>query len=298
MVLSLEPPDVCETSLDTVVLVEGTGFVVLADGTLPSVDIGGVPVTVLGGTGCEPLPGPSGADSCTGLEVEVLEGTFTVIGSTHPVTVTNPAPADCSSNSDVELGVVGPPTITSIVPNPVCDSATTFTVYGTGFSSGAEVEIDGVPVYNVTFVSDTELIIDVAAGSLTPGLHDITVTNFSGCEVVAAQLLDVIAGPVLFFVDPPVIYSQMVTEVSLFVGGLNSTPVSVRLESDGTGAVYNLYDYSFDGQNTVFVEIDAPKTVVVPARVFVAPFGTVSSYRAPSLGSSLAICAPVVVSKR
>ena len=257
VVTSLVPPDVCENAGDTVVEVAGTGFLVLEDGTLPTVDIDGVAVTVLNANDCVLLPGPSGAEACTGLDVEVLSGTFVVIGQTHPVTVTNPAPADCPSNSDVELGVVGPPTIDSIIPDPVCDSAMTFTITGTGFSPGASVEIDGVPVYLVTFVSDTELLIEVSAGSLTPGLHDISVINADGCNAAAVQFLDVVAGPVLFFVDPPVIYSQMVTEVSLFVGGLNADPVAIWLEEDATGAIFNLYNYTFDGQNAVFVEVDA-----------------------------------------
>jgi len=257
VVTSLAPPDVCEDAGDTVVEVVGTGFVVLADGTVPTVDIDGVNVDVVGTNGCTVLPGPSGADTCTGLDVEVPTGTFVVVGQTHPVTVTNPVPADCSSNTDIELGVVGPPTIDSVVPTPVCDSATTFTVFGTGFSAGAVVEIDGVPVYLVTYIDDTELLIEVAPGTLTPGFHDIAVINGDGCDVIRASFLDVIAGPVLFFVDPPVIYSQMITEVSLFVGGLNNSPVAVWLEEDATGAIFNLYSYTFDGQNTVFVEVDA-----------------------------------------
>ena len=123
----------------------------------------------------------------------------------YDLTITNPAPGDCSV---VEVfSYTDPPTITSIDPPQICLDPTvgfTLDVFGTSFASSSVISVDGNPV-PTTFISDTQLQGAVPAGLLGAGLYDVTVDNGGGgsCADTAFAVLEITQLPIVFFVEPP-----------------------------------------------------------------------------------------------
>jgi len=79
-----------------------------------------------------------------------------------------------------------PPGISSLDPfyGPN-DSAINVTIYGSGFQSGSTVTVGGTAVTSVTFMSTSELSVQIPAG-LTVGSHDVVVTNPDGGTYTSA----------------------------------------------------------------------------------------------------------------
>lgn len=248
VVFGLSQPSVCVDAPDTTITLTGEGFVQLSDGTLPSVSIGGFALSALGVSGCEPLLGPDGGWSCTDLDVLIDAGTFPDVG-TYTVVVTNPAPADCASTDTVDLVVTPPPTVTSVSPDSVCASGGTFTVHGTGFAPDASVTIGGEAARSVTWNSAEELLVDAPA-ALPLGNVDVVVSNADGCSASLAGALQVVGGPILFFVDPPVVYGGVDTLATLLVSGIQDDITAVWIE-DAAGTRWDIPDFTWDGENVV-----------------------------------------------
>ncbi len=250
VVAELHPETTCYDA-DTFTLgIEGTGFV-FVDGVPPVVEIGGIPLTVTGSSGCSDLGGTAVGESCTQVDVEVPNGTFPQIAS-HPVVVTNPTPAECESNDDVALEVVDPPEITSVEPEKVCEGGASAAVYGTGFAEGAEVLVGSTPV-PTTFVSATEVQIDTTA--VEPGIYDLVLTNADGCEDVFPLGLEVVEVPVVLFMDPPVTYSGISVQSTLYVHGVNEDVVSVWLQDANTGVIALDFDWDPSDPNRVLATV-------------------------------------------
>ena len=257
---ALYPTEMCVDAPDVLLTLEGSGLLLLgADcsdpANCPTVTIDGVDYVPLALDGCSPLAGPAGGEACTSLDIEILTGTFPAAGS-YPVDVTNPAPADCVADVSVTLGVVDPPTITGIVPDLLCDDGGDFSVMGTGFQPGAEVYLDQIPATTVTWVNDTQLDVTFAM-ILTPGFYDVTVVNPDGCEVTYPAGMEVVPGPSMYFIDPPVIYSEITTTISLYVGGVTGTITDVWIEEVATTTVHIITNFVYDGAGTILAEIPA-----------------------------------------
>lgn len=253
-VTGLGRPSVCVDAPDTELVVEGFGFVVLADGAEPTVALGGVDAPVLAVDGCASLLGPAGGETCTAITVLVASTAFDTPGS-YAVVVTNPAPADCESGAGVALEITPPPTITAIDPGVVCSTGGEIVIEGTGFATDAEVLIAGVPAQGVRWVDSTQLVVD-APGALPGGFVDVEVRNPDGCSATGEDAIEVVAGPVLFFVDPPVLYGGVDTPATLFVGGITGAVTGVEIV-DADGTAYPLPDYAWDGGNLVAATIPA-----------------------------------------
>jgi hypothetical protein len=152
---------------------------------------------------------------------------------THTLVLTNPETAACHTEEELQLRVVGIPTITSVNPMNICsDAMTTFTVTGTGFDPDATASVDGVMASDVEFVSDTELRVTIAG--VSPGMHGITVVNEGDCSATLPAVLTVDPSPIVFFVDPPVVYSKIPVEITIFTSGLSANATKVELVNGDT----------------------------------------------------------------
>ena len=125
-----------------------------------------------------------------------------------------------------------PPTIASIVPNPLCSDGTTFMIKGTNFDPDAVVTFDGNAVQNAMVTDSMDIAATVAANTATGGAHTVTVTNPD--KKSASGMLTGEAKPLMFFVDPNVLGTNMTTRMNVYMSGLTTTiqSASVQLHSD------------------------------------------------------------------
>jgi hypothetical protein len=172
------------------------------------------------------------ARSCTEFTIVVPEGDLPP--GTYTAVVTNPAPADCSSEAAITLEVVPPPDLLSIAPSRICTGGGSFVLGGTGFRAGA----------TVTAGSLTAASVDVAPGGasatamfglgLDPGTYDVTITNPEGCTDTLPAAVTVVEGPILFWVDPSVVYNGITTQITLYASGVTASTsiTSVAITAD------------------------------------------------------------------
>ncbi len=121
-----------------------------------------------------------------------------------------------------------PPTITSIVPNPLCSDGTTFMIKGTNFDPNAVVVFDGNAVQNAMVTDSMDIAVTVAANTATGGVHTVTVTNPD--KASASGMLTGEAKPLMFFVDPNVLGANMTARMNVYMSGLTTTIQSVSVQ--------------------------------------------------------------------
>jgi hypothetical protein len=138
---------------------------------------------------------------------------------TYDVTVTNPQPAGCSTTLEQSLEVVPPPILESVEPATVCSTGGSFQALGQNFREGANVLVGDEAAFSVDFVDQGALDVLMGQG-LSPGVYDVTVINAEGCEDTLENAITVVPGPILFWVDPPVAYSPIATQITLYVAGI------------------------------------------------------------------------------
>ena len=126
-----------------------------------------------------------------------------------------------------------PPTIASIMPDPICSSGTTFVIKGAGFDPSATVAIDGKAVDGATVSDAMEIVVTVAPETASSGDHTVTVTNPD--KQSATGTLTGEAQPLMFFVDPNVLATDMTARLDVYMSGLTTTiqSLSAQLHSDG-----------------------------------------------------------------
>lgn len=231
-VTSVQPLAVCSQALQQLLSITGTNFLTV-DGAGPTLTVGTQDFTPTPG-GCTPLTGPSEAvQQCTQLTLTVPQGTFAP--GTYPVVVTNPAPADCASSEVLTLEVRPPPVITDVAPRSVCSGSALVTVTGTGFIPGAVVRIDGVAATMVT-VNAAGTSAAARFAQLDPGgPYTVALDNGDGCATTSSLTVNVIPGPQLFFVDPPVVFNGITTQATAYGTGFTGTVTGFALEPLGGG---------------------------------------------------------------
>lgn len=197
---------------------------------------------------CVPLTTIAG-QVCDQVVVTIPAGTFP-LGS-HPAVLTNPPPADCeSSSSPATFNVTNPPDITGVQPPRVCDNGQTFQVVGTDFAVGATVLLNGQDVAaagGTVVVDPSGTFIDVTLPyGFGGGIYDVTVINVAGCEDTELAALEIVEMPIVFFVDPPVTYTGIEIQATIYVSGINDGVTSVTLEEAATGALFPITDFLWD----------------------------------------------------
>jgi len=133
------------------------------------------------------------------------------------------------------------PAVDSVNPSRIrYDHLATLSVHGRGFTAdpGLAVLIDGVPATGVTVTSYTDL--DCTPPALTPGPHDVTVTNQFGSATLA--------------------------------GGLLLTPAVLIDGTPTLGATIDV-DYEFDALDSTFAIAGVPPPVSIPTPPFDGELG-------------------------
>ncbi|MCO4773415.1 MAG: IPT/TIG domain-containing protein [Deltaproteobacteria bacterium] len=220
-VLGVEPALVCGEQLDNALTITGAGFLEI-DGTLPTVTLGPWSGTADAATDCDDLLGPAGGRSCAELTVTIPAGSLAP--GVHPLTVTNPAPADCLTTDQVFVEVVPPPALAEVSPDPFCEDPTgaAFTLTGSSFLvmedgtlptvdfGGFAAEADSATgctdlLGPVTAQTCTELSFTLPQGVVPSGVHEVFVTNAApaACESSPAVSVELLPTPFVVSLDPP-----------------------------------------------------------------------------------------------
>jgi IPT/TIG domain len=165
VIFALQPQVVLTGSVDFVLDVTGTGYVA---GSVVKLNGAALPTTYGG---------------ATQLTATVSAADVNAAGNLN-ITVANP---NASSAAKV-LQVVAGPSITSIDPTSVTAGSTAFTlvVKGTGFVSGAQVELSGTPLAT-SYISGSELHAHVPRSGYTTGADGTFVLYFDDDEYDAIQ---------------------------------------------------------------------------------------------------------------
>jgi len=208
------PPVICRGQFDGDVTLGGTGFFDV-DGTLPTVDVNGTNVAVAAIGTCAPVSGVPAIRSCESLDINVP---VMLRDQDLTVTVTNPAPADCDPSS-LTIDFAEPPVIDDVQPLKVCSRGGALTLTGDHFEPGMAVDLDGVPADTVDILSINQAVANWNGG-LTAGLVTLTATNTSSCATAFDTEIRVTDGPVVFFVDPPVVYNGISIRSTIYLGNL------------------------------------------------------------------------------
>ena len=227
-ITAVAPEAICSIGAGVLDLsVVGTDFLRAAE-TDFVVEVAGVVVVPTSISGCTAITvAGQNVQSCTGFVVNIDAGALNV-GSVA-LRVTNPAPDGCLSAISTAFEILPPPSITAVVPDKVCsDSATSVTVTGTSFGNGTTLTFDGAAPDTLTLNADLSLTATFASG-LPAGDYDVTVSNGAGCESTLANGLSVDPTPLVFFVDPPVIFNGVTFEATLFLSGIDQTAAAVDL---------------------------------------------------------------------
>ncbi len=232
---TINPMAICVDQGDQMLQLAGSGFLRIADASgarVPSIDLrdasGMVVKTYMPDSldDCTTLMQPAAdTETCKTMALTIPMGD--VPPGTYSVVVTNPAPANCASTDAVSVQVVPPPTLASVTPTQICSGGGSIGLTGMNFS-----EMPGVTVSlsNATDSADAGSV-NVDAGGMSatstfgpvnPGTYSITLTNPEGCSDTLDNVITVISGPIMFFVDPPVVYSGISTQVTIYISGATS----------------------------------------------------------------------------
>jgi hypothetical protein len=237
VVTGFQPPEICTAQGTRTVTIQGMDFLVVG-GMTPSATIGGNTYPGSNPQGCVALPAPAAADQlCTSFDVSIPDGDLQPPGG-YGVVVTNPAPANCSSMSPGPVLTNNPPpTIDHVQPPQICETGGAVSVVGAGFLPGATVTIGtGAPITDGTVSTDGTQIEVGTLPAMTPGSYDVTVTNQDMCSVTAPGALTVVAKPLLFFVDPPVLYNGIAVQITVYGTGVNGAITDVSIQQHGMPA--------------------------------------------------------------
>ena len=251
-VVTVTPPDTCGGGSDQAIDLAGSGFLVLADGTLPTVHVGTAAYTADSVSGCTALTGPEGGQVCTDLSLTYVGGDLSV--GTHDLFVENPGVGTCTSMEDTRFGIAEPPSISAVSPAATCPTGGVVSVLGSGFTSGTQVTIGGLAASSVTFVSATELEVEVPPGLPTNSYQDVTVSNFGcGSDTLVAGLY--ISGvPSVFYFDPSIVYTGIQLEGTAYISSVD-TVGDVWLIESATGLRRSLSFTHTTGANQVKVTV-------------------------------------------
>lgn len=251
----LAPPDICTALTSTALTLTGSGLLVV-NGQAPTLTVGGSSFTATA-SNCAAVSGlKQPLQVCTTLSFTIAQGALSA--GQHSVSVTNPAPADCGSSS-LTLEVVPPPTIASVTPTKICVGGGTLAIVGTGFRTGATVTLNGLPADSVVVTSTTISAVFNSASLSVGGPYTVEVKNPDGCSAQKSAAVTVVPGPQLFFVDPPVVYNGINTQVTLHGSGFTGGVQSVGIRPAGSSTTPVALTFTTDAAKPNQVQATVPK---------------------------------------
>lgn len=238
VITSAAPMAICDDQADQIVEITGTNFLFF-DGATPTVTIAATsgpktyPATA-DVEDCTAIPGrftEQNVRLCTALSFTVPQGDIVVTENTmFDLIVTNPAPADCASSTAFQITVNAPPRVDSVVPATVCQGGAQLTINGDNFATGAAVQLvcPGVTISATTIIvnsTGTQITATFGGGAPAGENCDVVVINPDGCEdrPLPHETLSVVAGPIVFHVDPSVVYNGINTRITLYATTITPT---------------------------------------------------------------------------
>jgi hypothetical protein len=255
-IASIEPINVCVGAVDPAFAVhlEGTGFLTTEEGPF-AVTIGGVAVTPasIGGCGNLDVEGAGAGDfqACTEFDAtfDLTAGLTADATMDIAVEVANTNVPGCPLAAATLINVVDPPTVTAIDildqtdDMRVCsESSFEVNIIGTGFVVGASAKFvndEGAEV----FADDIDVLSDTAVHAVfSDGLpydkddpdYDLIVENAGNCaSPPLVDAIEVNPTPLVFFVDPPVVYNAIAIDATVFTSGLSPSSSLDTLELIG-----------------------------------------------------------------
>jgi len=248
------PANICQFAKDPAyaVTLTGAGFL-RVDGADPTLTFGGgafasvdYPVD-----DCQDLAvdGQS-VSTCSTIETTVdLSGAETDTLGPIEIAIDNSHVAECPLTDTIEFNVVEPPRVDLIdivgadVDDQVCDGVGLVLVLtGDNFADGAIVTLtnNNMTITSDPVVVDTPMQITATfAGGLPfddDTTWDLLVDNGGGCADGMVDAINVNPNPLVFFVDPPVVYNEVSIDATIFASGLSVTSALDFVEViDGAG---------------------------------------------------------------
>ncbi len=219
-------------------------FVYDTAGDLPVVTVDGTVVAIDELFGCEPVIDGLTIESCEGIQITVPES---LIDDEFDVTVTTSDPLACGEDT-VVLERTTPPTIDAVVPGRVCaDGGTTLEVLGSNIHQDAEFTLDGQAATSATVAADGSSATVTFGASISGDFATFEVINPGDCGSEYSEELRITDGPLPVFVDPPVVYDDMNTQVTIYAAGLYGgtvDEVELILPDGSTIVLVHSYDDS------------------------------------------------------
>ena len=276
MITKVKPPNICDAQSDQMIVVTGNDFLSV-DQTTPTVAVLDMSGTVVFSTamttlsGCTPVPMRTPMlQECTTLAFTIPKGA--IPPGTYMLRVTNPADAECSSTESIPFVVNPPPKIGDVLPNHICAGGGPLAVKGSGFQSGATVSLtDGgmmTPASSVMVTSDgTTANATFGAVNGQPGdMVDVTLTNPDGCTDTKPKAVTIVPGPIVFYVDPPFVYSGITTPATIYTTGIQAPLSSVTLTPHGGGTAIDLTSKAMiDPNHMKHIILDVPSGLAAGA---------------------------------
>ena len=232
-ITELVPPAVCDDQADQTLTLNGR-FFLKVDDQVPTVTVNGQVFTVTEMGGCTAVTANivEKIEICSSITITIPvmalgPGEFDVV-------VTNPGTANCVSTSAIKVKVNPPPRVDAVVPQNVCAGGSILTITGQNFLTGQNGELprielrgmDQAPIVATAIEMSqpgTELKATFGPGPTAGTAYDVVVINPDGCEdrPLPHKQVKGVEGPILFFVDPPVVSSAINTRVTLFATVIN-----------------------------------------------------------------------------
>ncbi len=260
---------ICDDQKDQTLTLTGTGFLVIGTAK-PQVTITSSDKTLtktyapteLSGCAAIATSVQSGLKQCTGVTFVVVKKDLPACA--YSLVVTNPAPAACVTTQPLTITVNPPPTVTDNSPKTICPGGGAIGVTGTGFIQTPGVTLGRVDAGTVTYSSATQVTGTFGDGTpvFTPGWqYDLTLTNPDGCNATLPSAVTVVPGPTLFFVDPPVVYNGITTQVTVYTTSVSgaATDLTVTLTNRATGAKTTLANPRIDTAHPKRILVNVPK---------------------------------------
>lgn len=209
------PAQVCSgAGFDGMVTLTGSNFLQI-NGQNPTITANGQALTATLSQ-CAPVAQINGAQACAQIDLSVP---LALRDQAITFELTNPTPANCGSSSIV-LPLEPTPQIDTVTPLRLCYTGGSLNLQGQDFQQSMSVSL-GATQADMVSVNMTGTQATATFNSPpTAGEYTLSATNPNSCTSDFSTPVRVVEGPKVFFVDPPITYNGINTQVTIYVSGL------------------------------------------------------------------------------
>lgn len=259
VITSTTPSQVCQGAFDGNITLEGSNFLRIGNDE-PAVTVNGMSLTGTLGN-CTAVQHPTlQVESCTQMALVIPAA---MRNQTLNFTLDNPAPANCSSAS-LTLQLTPTPRVDQVTPLRICSTGGQLQLDGEFFEQGMVVTLANTPATMVTVAADGKSAIATFGQLPMMDLATLSVENPSGCGMDYPSDVRISNGPRVFYIDPPVVYDGISTQVTMYVSGLFGGQVTEVIAEDSAGNRSTL-PITFDPNKPNTVQAVIPKNILPQA---------------------------------